>query len=187
MSRQSSRDAALEAALSGPVEQLGLVLEEVALTPAGSRRVLRVVVDVATAEGSLSLDDVAAASRAVSEVLDARDDLVGGAAYTLEVTSPGVERPLTLPRQFRRNARRTVAVTLRDGSEVTGRVTAADDALVLDVPGPQKGMRAERVLAWDDVVRGQVQVEFTAVRPQDDLTEPGPDGDPHDPTDESED
>jgi ribosome maturation factor RimP len=174
---------AVRAALARVVERLGLVLEDVTVTPAGSRRLLRVVVDTpadpadsadpaapadadhaeTAAEQGLSLDAVAEASREISAVLD-DGDVMGSTPYVLEVSSPGVDRPLTERRHFRRNVRRTVEVTLTDGSTVTGRVTAAGDRLELAVPGAKKGMPASaRELAWDDVVRGQVQVEFKAL------------------------
>ncbi|MGN6612229.1 MAG: ribosome maturation factor RimP [Angustibacter sp.] len=152
-------------AIAPAAAELGLVVEEVVAAPAGSRRLLRVVLDVgddgAQSGATLSLDAVAEASRRISEVLDA-DDVVPG-AYVLEVTSPGVDRPLTEPRHFRRNRRRKVEVTLRDGSSVTGRVVEVGETLELEVEGPKKGTTARRAVAWDDVVRGQVQVEFKPV------------------------
>ncbi len=167
MARQDSAGGAAAASVRqvlGPVvEGLGLVLEEVTLTPAGARRVLRVVLDAADAAApGLSLDAVAEASREVSAALD-DDDVMGSTPYVLEVSSPGVDRPLTERRHFRRNVRRTVEVALVDGSTVTGRVSAADDTLVLVVPGTKKGMASTREIGWDDVVRGLVQVEFKAL------------------------
>jgi ribosome maturation factor RimP len=110
----------------------------------------------------LSLDDVADASRAVSQALD-DSDVMGDTPYVLEVTTPGVERALTSPGQFRRNVRRKVTVTLADGSQVTGRVESADDGLRLRVDGPKKGMTTTRTYPWADVVRGVVQVDFSRV------------------------
>ena len=105
------------------------------------------------------MDDVADVSRAVSDALDALDEAepgVLGPSYVLEVTSPGVDRPLTAPRHWRRNVSRRVTVVLNEGPNVTGRVLSADDAtIVLDVDG------AQRTLALTDVVRGTVQVEFS--------------------------
>ena len=161
----SSLQDAVRDAIAPAAADLGLVVEDVVAAPAGSRRLLRVVLDVADdaaeAGATLSLDAVAEASRRISEVLDA-DDVVPG-AYVLEVTSPGVDRPLTEPRHFRRNRRRKVEVRLRDGSAVTGRVVAVGDALELEVAGPKKGTTARREVPWAEVVRGQVQVEFKPV------------------------
>lgn len=151
MSHVSPDSPRIAAALSDRLAALGLDLEAVELTPAGKRRVLRVAVDQ---DGGVTLDDIAAATRAVSDLLD-DSDLMGEAAYTLEVTSRGVDRPLTEPRHWRRNRDRLVKVTLSDGSQVTGRVGSSDDTgVTLDVSG------AARHLAYDDVTKALVQIEF---------------------------
>ncbi len=150
---QTSR---IESELTGPLADLGLDLEAVELTPAGKRRVLRVAVD---RDGGVSMDDVAEATREVSRLLDA-SDVMGEQPYTLEVTSRGVDRPLTLPRHWRRNRGRLVKVTLADDT-VTGRLTTSDDeAATLDVSGE------EHRVGYDEVVRALVQIEFN--RPTDD-------------------
>ena len=134
----------------------GADLEDVSVSPAGKRSVVRVVVD---ADGGISLDDVAEVSRVVGEELDALDEAepgLLGTSYVLEVSSPGVDRPLTAPRHWRRSAGRLVKAVLREGGEVTGRVLRADDdTVVLDVDGH------ERALAYADVAKGSVQVEFS--------------------------
>jgi ribosome maturation factor RimP len=138
-------------ALRDPLSGLGLDLEAVELTPAGKKRVLRVAVDK---DGGVTLDDIAEATRAVSDELDG-DDLMGEHAYTLEVTSRGVDRPLTEPRHWRRNRDRLVRVDLRDGTQVAGRVGDSDDAGVsLEVSG------AEQNVPYDDVAKALVQIEF---------------------------
>lgn len=156
--------------LVGPaLAGLGLAVEEVTVTSAGSRRVLRVVVDLdEQGVGAISLDQVAQASREVSVALD-DGDLMRGAAYVLEVTSPGVGRRLTQPRHFRRNIGRTLTVACSDGSEVVGRlltVVGPSDGLPrslgLRVPGPKKGTFTARDLAWSEVASGRVEVEFRA-------------------------
>ena len=142
---------AVSAAVTGRLEELGLDLEAVELTPAGKRRVLRIAVDT---DGGVTLDDVAAATRAINEVID-ESDVMGEQPYTLEVTSRGVDRPLTLPRHWRRNRSRLVKVTLSDGSVVTGRIGESDDEQVtLDVEG------ADRVVPLADVKKALVQIEF---------------------------
>ena len=151
MSHVSPDSPRIAAALRDRLGALGLDLEAVELTPAGKRRVLRVAVD---RDGGVTLDDIAAATRAVSDLLD-DSDLMGEAAYTLEVTSRGVDRPLTEPRHWRRNRDRLVKVSLRDGSQLTGRVGDSDDSgVTLDVSG------SPRRLAYDDVSRALVQIEF---------------------------
>ena len=150
MSRASDRGSLL--ALLGPVvADCGLDLEDVVVTPAGKRRMLRVVVDQ---DGGVGLDAVATVSSAVAASLD-DSDAMGGAPYVLEVTSPGVERPLTEPRHWRRALTRLVKVSLVDGTTTEGRVTDADDdAVILDVDG--NPLRLE----WAAVRSGRVQVEF---------------------------
>jgi ribosome maturation factor RimP len=150
MSTADTRDR-LAAELSGPIGALGLDLEAVDLTLAGKRRVLRVAVDK---DGGVTMDDIADATREVSRLLDDQD-LMGRQAYTLEVSSPGVDRPLTLPRHWRRNTGRLVTVTFREGEPVTGRVTATDDdGALLDVEG------AQRRVEYAEVKKAKVQVEF---------------------------
>jgi ribosome maturation factor RimP len=149
----------IEQELATPLAALGLDVEAVELTPAGKRRVLRIAVD---GDAGVSLDDVADATRTVSEVLDA-SDVMGEQPYTLEVTSRGVDRPLTLPRHWRRNADRLVKVTTADGESMTGRIVGHDeDAVTLDVDGTQ------REVAYADVVKALVQVEFNRKRHTDD-------------------
>lgn len=142
---------AVSAAVTGRLEDLGLDLEAVELTPAGKRRVLRIAVD---SDGGVTLDDVAAATRAINDVLDG-SDAMGEQPYTLEVTSRGVDRPLTAPRHWRRNRSRLVKVTLADGTVVTGRIGESDeDQATLDVDG------SPRVVAYADVKKALVQIEF---------------------------
>ena len=137
------------------VAAVGYDLEDLTVTAAGKRSVVRVVVDK---DGGVTLDDVADVSRTISEVLDRFDESepgLFGTTYVLEVSSPGVDRPLPEPRHWRRTVGRLVTATLREGEPVTGRVVSADDdAVTLDVDG------TERPLAFAEVVRGTVQVEF---------------------------
>lgn len=141
----------IEAELVGPLRALSLDLEAVEVTPAGKRRILRVAVDK---DGGVTLDDVADATREVERVLD-DSDVMGEHPYTLEVTSRGVDRPLTLPRHWRRNADRLVKVTLTDGDTLTGRVVSSDDdAVRLAVDD------ATREIAYADVAKALVQIEF---------------------------
>ena len=140
-----SRDR-LRSVLEPVVTAAGFDLEDVTVTAAGRRNVVRVVVD---RDGGIDLDAVADVSRVVSEALDA-GDVTGNAPYTLEVTSPGVDRPLTEPRHWRRAAGRLVTA-----GSLTGRVVAADDDVVtLDVAGE------ERMVPYADLGPGRVQVEF---------------------------
>jgi ribosome maturation factor RimP len=143
--------AALLRLLEPVIAEAGFDLEDVLVTPAGRRRQVRVIVD---GDDGVSLDDIAVVSQAVSAALD-DSDAMGSGPYVLELTSPGVDRPLTQPRHWRRASGRLVRATLSGGEEITGRVKAADDeAVVLDADG------RERRLAHDELTRGLVQVEF---------------------------
>jgi ribosome maturation factor RimP len=129
------------------VTAAGYDLEDVNVTAAGRRSVVRVVVD---RDGGVDLDAVAEVSRAVSDALDAAESL-GSSPYVLEVTSPGVDRPLTLPRHWRRNIGRLV-----QAGERTGRIVAADDdGVTLDIAGEQQ------TVGYPALGAGQVQVEFS--------------------------
>ncbi|MEO3779981.1 ribosome maturation factor RimP [Micromonospora sp. B11E3] len=163
----SARRARLHAVIEPVVNQIGYDLEDLSVSRAGRRHVVRVIVD---ADGGINLDAVADVSRAVSAALDAAEesggDILAG-EYQLEVSSPGVDRPLTLPRHWRRNVGRLVKVTTRAAlpgpraeqatgdRQVTGRVVAADgERVTLET----ESGRAEWTYA--ELGPGRVQVEF---------------------------
>ena len=135
------------------VARAGLVLDGISLTAAGRRRLLRIDVDLPEdVEGGVPMDAVAAASQQVSAALD-ESDVMGAQPYVLEVSSPGVDRPLTQRRHWLRARRRLVLVVLADGSRIEGRLTAVDDdGITID----------ERDLSWDRVTGGRAQVDFAA-------------------------
>jgi ribosome maturation factor RimP len=133
------------------VAAAGMDLESVRMTVAGRRRLLRVVVD---SDHGVSLDDAALVSREVSATLDATN-VLGDVPYTLEVSSPGVDRPLTETRHWRRSVGRLVKVKTGAEGTVQGRVLDADsDGVTLDING------ARRRFEYDDLGAGAVQVEF---------------------------
>ena len=146
--------------LAGLIEPLvaaaGMDLESVRLTVAGKRRKLAVIVD---SDGGVSLDDTADVSREISALLDASNAL-GEVPYTLEVSSPGVDRPLTEPRHWRRARGRLVRVKVTGEGAVEGRILAADaDGVTLGtvLNGRASG---ERRFPYADMGAGSVQVEF---------------------------
>ena len=155
MSTTSTREALLQ--LMRPVvESGGVDLEDIEVVAAGKRRLVRLLVD---RDGGLDLDAVAQVSRVASAALDSADGPTGGplgrASYVLEVSSPGVDRPLTAPRHWRRARTRMVVAELVDGSSVTGRILRTDDdGVTLDVDADP------RHLEWAALRRGRVQVEF---------------------------
>jgi ribosome maturation factor RimP len=154
-----------------------LDLEEVSVSPAGKRRVLRVVVD--SDEGVL-LDTCAELSRTISDALDATDAM-GSGEYVLEVTSPGADRPLTLHRHYVRATGRLVRFQLAAGGELTARIEQVDeDGLDLEVPGVKGRKPTARRLAFDEIAKARVEIEFNRKQTT------GPAGDDIDPTDDTE-
>jgi ribosome maturation factor RimP len=139
------------------VTSQGLDLEEIEVESVGRRRVLRVVVD---SDAGADLDRVADVSRALSAKLD-ETDAMGAGEYTLEVGTPGAERALTEHRHYVRAVDRLVRFQLAEGGELVARILRVDDeGLDLEVPGV-KGRRATtRRLAFPDIARARVQVEF---------------------------
>ena len=159
----------LRAVLEPVLVALGLVVEDLSVTPAGRRRLVRVLVDTdisgldagdtTTTVTPLSLDDVAEATRAVSDALDA-SDVMGDAPYVLEVSSPGVGRRLTSREQLRRQVGRLVEVAHTGGSDTGRLVEVGADALTLDVPATKKEPARAVTLELDAVEHAVVQVEF---------------------------
>lgn len=153
----------------GPVaRQAGFDLEQVRVSRVGRRHSVQIIID---RDEGVGLDAIAEVSHAVSGALDTADesgDAVMPGEYVLEVSSPGVDRPLTQPRHWRRNTGRLVTVPGPDGRTLTGRITAATgDAVVLDVDG------AARSLQYEQLGPGRVQVEL---RPAGAGDEDGDDG-----------
>ncbi|REK85454.1 ribosome maturation factor RimP [Streptomyces inhibens] len=134
-----------------------LDLEEIEVTPAGKRRVLRIVVD---SDEGVQLDECAELSREASQVLD-DSDVMGGAPYTLEVTSPGADRPLTELRHYRRAVGRLIKAQLHEGGELVARIIAVDDdGLDLEVPGVKGRKPSARRVLFDEIAKARVELEF---------------------------
>ncbi len=135
------------------LEREGVDLVDLELKGAPGRQVLRVFVDV---DGGITIDQCVLLSRKISDLLDRKDPIPG--KYRLEVSSPGVDRPLTRPRDFQRNIGREVKVDVRRGEvveQVTGKiVSVGEENLTLDVKGE------EVLLEWTAVVKGKIQVRF---------------------------
>lgn len=134
-----------------------LDLEEIEVTPAGKRRVLRIVVD---SDAGVQLDECAELSREASQVLD-DSDVMGGAPYTLEVTSPGADRPLTELRHYRRAVGRLIKAQLREGGELVARIVDLDeDGMDLEVPGVKGRKPTSRRISFDEIAKARVELEF---------------------------
>jgi ribosome maturation factor RimP len=140
----------ISAAITPALSVLGFYLEDITITSAGRRSMLTVIVDGDT---HLSLDQVTVATKAISEIVENIQSL-GQAPFTLEVTSPGLDRPLTKPRHWRKNIDRLVKIVLLDGKEIKGRVKDATEiSATVD----------EQVVKFSDIKRATLEIEFKQV------------------------
>jgi ribosome maturation factor RimP len=135
------------AVITPAIESLGFYIEDITITSAGKRSMLTVIVDGDT---HLSLDQVTVATKAISEIVENLPTL-GNNPFTLEVTSPGLDRPLTKPRHWRKNQDRLIKIVLNDGKELTGRIKDSTESLVtVD----------EQVIKFADIKRATLEIEF---------------------------
>jgi ribosome maturation factor RimP len=135
------------AAITPIIESLGFYVEDIAITSAGKRSMLTVIVDGDT---HLSLDQVTVATKAISEIVENLRTL-GNNPFTLEVTSPGLDRPLTKPRHWQKNKDRLIKIILNDGKEITGRIKdSTQSAVTVD----------EQVINFADMKRATLEIEF---------------------------
>ena len=140
----------ISAAITPALSDLGFYLEDITITSAGRRSMLTVIVDGDT---HLSLDQVTVATKAISEIVENIQSL-GQAPFTLEVTSPGLDRPLTKPRHWRKNIDRLVKIVLLDGTEIKGRVKDSTEiSATVD----------EQVVKFSDIKRATLEIEFKQV------------------------
>jgi ribosome maturation factor RimP len=137
------------------VSDLGFYLEDVHVATPGSHRIVTCIVD---GDASLNLDQVTSVSRVISELLD-EAAFMGETPFTLEVTSPGVDRPLTQPRHFAKNVDRLLKIIKLDGSEITGRILSnTDKDVILTVTVKKETF--EEVITLADIKRAVVEIEF---------------------------
>ena len=137
------------------VSDLGFYLEDVHIATPGSHRIVTCIVD---GDASLNLDQVTSVSRVISELLDGAA-FMGETPFTLEVTSPGVDRPLTQPRHFAKNVDRLLKIIKNDGSEVTGRILSnTDNDVTLTVA--VKKETTEQTISLSEIKRAVVEIEF---------------------------
>jgi ribosome maturation factor RimP len=137
------------------LQQAGYFLEDINVVSPGNHRIVTVIVD---GESALNLDQVTVASKLVSELVD-EASFMGETPFTLEVTSPGIDRPLTLPRHFAKNVTRLLKITQSDGSVITGRIASNSD-LDVTLTVTEKKETKEVVLAFSDIKRAVVEIEF---------------------------
>ncbi|CAB4777783.1 unannotated protein [freshwater metagenome] len=148
------KDSLLEL-LTPAVENAGFFLDEVQITSPGNHRTVICVVDGIK---PLNMDEVTSVSRVISEILD-QAPVMGEEAFTLEVTSPGVDRPLTLPRHWTKNLTRLIKITLNDGNVITARLNEFNEShaqLVENIKGRMKNHE----IAFADIKRAVVEIEF---------------------------
>jgi ribosome maturation factor RimP len=129
------------------IEATGNYLEELSITSAGKVKILTVIIDSDT---HLNLDQVTAVTKEISEVIEALPEL-GDGAFTLEVTSPGLDRPLTKPRHWRKNLDRLVKIIMTSGQEIQGRIGEATETTVL--------VDSQKV-SYEDIKRAVLEIEF---------------------------
>jgi len=141
--------------LSPALHKAGYFLEDINVVSPGQHRIVTVIVD---GESALNLDQVTVASKLVSELLD-EAPFMGETPFTLEVTSPGIDRPLTLPRHFAKNADRLLKVTKTDGEVVTGRILSNTNVDVTLTVTEKKDVK-EVAIALANIKRAQVEIEF---------------------------
>ena len=137
------------------LSQAGYFLEDINIVTPGQHRIVTVIVD---GESALNLDQVTVASKLVSELLD-EAAFMGETPFTLEVTSPGIDRPLTLPRHFAKNVSRLLNVVKCDGEVVTGRIASSTDSEVT-LSVAEKKTTTDVVVAIADIKRATVEIEF---------------------------
>ena len=137
------------------VSDQGFYLEDVHVATPGSHRIVTCIVD---GDASLNLDQVTSVSRVISELLD-EAAFMGETPFTLEVTSPGVDRPLTQPRHFAKNVDRLLKIIKLDGSEVTGRILSnTDQDVTLTVAVKKETI--EQTVSLIDIKRAVVEIDF---------------------------
>jgi len=140
----------ISAVITPALTSLGFYLEDLNITSAGKRSLLTVIID---ADRHLSLDEVTVATKAISEIVE-NIPALGSTPFTLEVTSPGIDRPLTKPRHWRKNINRLVKIVLLDGSQITGRIKqAGESAATID----------ESIINYLDIKRANLEIEFKQV------------------------
>ena len=137
------------------IENAGFFLEDVFTSNPGDHRIVTCMVDSLK---PLNLDEVALISREISAILD-QSPLLGDGEFTLEVTSPGIERPLTLPRHWTKNLTRIIKATLNDDTQVSGRLTEFDQTRAILIENIKGRMKIHEV-AFADIKKAQVEIEF---------------------------
>lgn len=134
-------------------------LVELSMGTKGEQTTLNILID---ADQGVTIDTCAKVSRAVSDEIEAKE-LIDN-AYRIEVSSPGVDYPLSSKRQYQKNIGRTLKVSLEEGKEAKGKLTnVTDQGIVLLVAKKEKGKKAteeETSIPFEDIKKSVVQVSF---------------------------
>ena len=141
----------ISAVIAPVVAASGNYLEEVTITPDGKSRILTVIVDSDT---HLNLDQVTAVTREISDLLETHPAL-GDQPFTLEVTSPGIDRPLTEVRHWKKNHGRLVNAIGIDGKEIKGRIEEVVDGVVVI---------GEHQIPLADIEKAMIEIEFKSIK-----------------------
>ncbi len=150
LNSQALKDA-IAIAITPVITESGNYLEEISILPAGKSRIITVIVD---SDSHLNLDQVTSISREISQIVETLE-VLGEQPFTLEVTSPGIDRPLTLPRHWRKNHGRLVKATLLDGALVSGRIgLATQNSVEID----------EETIELDQIKKALIEIEFKSLK-----------------------
>lgn len=153
----SSVDSAIRDAITPIILEADLFLEALQISTAGKHRVIRILVDRLDPQKSLSLDEVTAVTKPISACLDSLSAL-GENPFTLEVSSPGIDFPLSQPRHWVKNQNRLAAITLTSGEKLTGRITSSDEkSVTITIEGKKVDTR---MIEFEDISRANIEVEF---------------------------
>ncbi len=138
--------------LNPVIKKAGFILEEVTVTPVGKRRLVAVVID--REDTNPSLDEVTVVSKEVSAILDNYSQ-IGEMPFTLEVTTPGIDKPLVLPRHWKKNIGRLVKITPKQGENYVARIQGfADNQITLELKNESF------IVSLSDIAKAQIEVEF---------------------------
>jgi len=137
----------ISAAIRPAIEATGNYLEELTITSAGKVKILTVIVD---SESHLNLDQVTTVTKVISEIVEALPAL-GDTPFTLEVTSPGLDRPLTKPRHWRKNLNRLVKIVMTSGALIEGRIVEVTESTA---------MVGSEIVSFEDIKRATLEIEF---------------------------
>ncbi|MBS4101436.1 ribosome maturation factor RimP [Tsukamurella paurometabola] len=162
-------EAKVLAVIAPHLDAAGLDLERLKINNAGTKSSIAVVVD---SDAGPTLDELAEVARTLSAAVDDADDVFGAQAFTLEVTTPGAERPLTEPRHWRRARGRQAAIELTDGTNLLARIGRLTEdgprgaTVTVVLPGVKGAAPTTRDLDLAEVAAAAVRVEFRRPNPK---------------------